>query len=437
MIKMSEYAKRRKQLMQTVGPTGMVILPGAQEVIRNGDAVYPFRQNSDFYYMTGFNEPNAVAILIPQRQEGEYILFNQIRDHQREIWEGPCAGQEGACKDFLADQAFAFSELENILPKLLLDRETIYYALGMNTLFDKILLRAVNKVRAKARGGAQAPLVFTDVNAFIHEMRLFKSATEIAMIQKAIDASMRGHVQAMKICQPGMNESELEAELVYQFNREGGARHQAYSAIVGSGQNTCVLHYVKNNMIIKDGDLVLIDAGAEYENYAADITRTFPANGHFSSEQRAIYELVLASQLAAIESIKPGASWLAAQNSIINVLIQGLVDLGLLRGSMDELIEKKAYLPFYMHRSGHWLGLDVHDVGTYKQHGKWRCLQPGMVLTVEPGIYITNTIPGVDECWHRIGVRIEDDVLVTDKGQQVLSQRIPKKITDIEALMAR
>lgn len=436
MIKMTEYAKRRKELMQKIGSDGIVILPSAPEVSRNGDAVYAYRQNSDFYYLTGFDEPESVLVLAPKRKEGEFILFNRVRDRDREIWDGPRAGQEGAVKEYQADQAFPYSELQLLLPDLLAGREAIHYTLGINREFDKIILQCVNKVRAKIRGGLQSPASFVDIAPSLHEMRLFKSPAEIAVMQQAVDITEKAHVRAMRACKPGMYEYQLEAELLYEFQRNG-ARFPAYNSIVGSGRNTCILHYINNNKKIVDGDMVLIDAGAEFENYAADITRTFPANGKFSGEQKAIYELVLESQLAAIKSVKPGASWTTAQNVVVKVLTQGLVDLGILKGNVDNLIEKEAYFPFYMHRSGHWLGLDVHDVGRYRLNTKWRTLKPGMVFTVEPGLYISADIPGVNKRWHNIGVRIEDNVLVTDKGRDVLSRNIPKSVADIEALMAQ
>lgn len=436
MIKMSEYAKRRKQLMQTIGATGIVILPAAKEYIRNGDAVYYYRQNSDFYYLTGFDEPEAVVVLAPKRKDGEYVLFNRVRDRDREIWDGPRAGQEGAVKELFADQAFPIAEFEKILPDLLVGRESIHYPLGIHPEFDEMLLRAVNTIRAKIRGGVPSPIAFVDVGPSLHEMRLIKTPSEISVMQKAVDITAKGHVRAMQMCAPGMYEYQLEAELLYEFHRHG-ARASAYNSIVGAGKNTCVLHYITNREKITDGDLILIDAGAEYQNYAADITRTFPANGKFSGEQRAIYELVLESQLAAIKSIKPGASWTAAQNVIVRIITQGLVDLGILKGDVNNLIEKRAYFSFYMHRSGHWLGLDVHDVGRYNIDNKWRPLEAGMTLTVEPGIYISADIPGVPKRWHNIGVRIEDDVLVTEAGRDVLSKQIPKTVADIEALMAK
>lgn len=434
MIKMTEYAKRRKELLQKLGPNDIVILPAAKDMIRNNDAHYPFRQDSDFYYLTGFEEPDAVMVLIPKRKEGEYILFNRVRDRDREIWDGPRAGQEGAVKEFLADESFPIEQFPAMLPELLVGKEKIHYPLGRNRKFDKKLMLGVNQVRSRVRGGVKSPEAFIDTSPSLHEMRLFKSPAEIAVMKKAGEITERAHLNAMKACKPGMYEYQLEAELIYEFN-VNGARTPAYTSIVGAGKNSCILHYVNNNQKIEDGDLVLIDAGAEYQNYAADVTRTFPANGKFSAEQRAIYEIVLEAQLAGIKAVKPGASWMAAQTAIVKVITQGLVDLGILKGQVDGLIEKNAYFPFYMHRSGHWLGLDVHDVGQYRIDNKWRALEPNMLLTVEPGIYISSDIPNVPKRWHNIGVRIEDDVLVTEGGREILTAGAPKTVEDIEAVM--
>lgn len=434
MFKMTEFAKRRKSLMQKLGEKSIVIVPSAKELLRNGDAVYPFRQNSDFFYLTGFNEPDAVLVLTPHRTEGEYILFNRLRDREREIWDGPRAGQEGACSDYLADQSFPISKFEELLPELVAGRNAIHYPLGANASFDRKIMEAINHVKTKIRGGINAPAMIMDLEPSLHEMRLFKSKSEIEVMQKAVDITTAGHLRAMAACKPGLYEFELEAELIAAFKRLGGDGH-AYNPIVGTGRNSCILHYNANCAQIVDGDMVLIDAGAEYQNYAADVTRTFPANGNFRSEQREIYELVLAAQLTAIKTIKPGASWMAPQNAIVKIITQGLIDLGLLKGNCSTLIEKQAYFPFYMHRSGHWLGMDVHDVGQYTVDKKWRTLEPGMVLTIEPGIYISEDLKGVPKRWHHIGVRIEDDVLVTEKGHHVMSQAIPKKISDIEAVM--
>lgn len=433
---MSIYAARRKALMAQIGSKSMVILPAAPEVIRTGDAHYPYRQNSDFYYLSGFEEPEAVLILAPNRIEGEFILFNRIRDRDREIWDGPRAGQEGAVDVYKADQSFPIDELKDRLPDLMVGREQIHYTLGNRAEFDDLVLASLKKIRLKIRSGLKTPLSFVDVSPTLHEMRLFKDEAEIALMQKAIDATVKAHSRAMQYCQPHQYEYQLEAELMYIFQSHG-ARSAAYGSIVASGRNSCILHYVQNDRKISDGDLVLIDAGAEYQNYAADITRTFPANGRFSPEQKAVYDIVLASQLAAIDCVTPNTSWGAMQEVVVRVLTQGLVDLGILKGNVASLIEQQAYLPYYMHRSGHWLGLDVHDVGRYMVNSTWRDLQPGMVLTVEPGLYLSAEIPGLDKKWHNIGVRIEDDVLVTPEGHRVLSHDLPKTIESIETLMAR
>jgi Xaa-Pro aminopeptidase len=435
MIKMSEYAKRRKELMKKIGPKGIAILTSAPMARRNGDSDFAYRQQSDLYYLTGFNEPEAVAILAPKRADGEFILFNRVRDRDKEIWEGVRAGQDGARKQFYADEAFPFSDLEKMLPDLLDKREQIHYPIGIDKNFDKILLNAMNKVRGKIRNGMSAPLSVVDLTETIHEMRLIKSPAEINLMRKAAQISAAAHVRAMKFCKPGVNEFQLEAEIMHEFQKNG-ARYPAYNCIVGAGKNSCILHYISNDQVVKKDDIVLIDAGAEYDLYAADITRTFPASGRFSAEQRAIYDIVLKSQLAGLKAVKPGASWPSVQEAIVKVITTGLVELGILKGNVKDLIDKQAYFPFYMHKSGHWLGLDVHDAGRYKIDGKWRTLKPGMVLTVEPGIYISSDIPGVNKRWHNIGVRIEDDVLVTTTGHEVLSKDVPKDADEIEALMA-
>lgn len=433
MLKMTEFAKRRKALMKKIGPTGIMILPAATVARRNGDSDYPYRQQSDFFYLTGFNEPEAVAILAPKHKDGEFILFNRVRDRDKEIWDGIRAGQEGARKKFGANQSFPIAELEKKLPELLEGRSQVYYTLGSDNAFDATIIQAINKIRGKIRNGIQAPIEITDITNTVHEMRLIKSSEEIALMRKAAEISVDAHIRAMQFCKPGVYEYQLEAELAYGFQHEG-ARAVAYPSIVGAGANSCTLHYNTNSHIIKNGDMVLIDAGCEYENYASDITRSFPANGKFTAEQRAIYEIVLAAQLAGIKAARPGAPFPAMQNAIVKVITQGLLDLGLLKGKLKDLIEKQAYFKFYMHKAGHWLGLDVHDVGRYKVDGKWRILKPGMVLTVEPGIYISAD-SGVHKRWHNIGIRIEDDVLITAKGNEVLSQGLPKTIDDIEALM--
>lgn len=434
MIKMTEYAKRRKQLIQKIGPNSILILAAAPEVLRNGDAHYRYRQHSDFYYLTGFEEPEAVAIIAPKRKGGEFILFNRVRDHEQEIWNGLRAGQDGAKKMFGADEAYPIHELAEKLPKLLEGREAIYYTVGIDKDFDVILLDAVNKIRGRIRSGVETAFIFKDVTDSLHEMRLVKSPAEVALMRKAADIAALGHIRAMQACRPGVHEYQLEAELTYEFQRHGAPNH-AYTPIVGSGRNTCILHYISNNQPIENNALVLIDAGCEYQNYASDLTRTFPANGKFSAEQRAIYDIVLAAQLAAINAMKPGVPFENIHTITVEIITQGLLDVGILKGKLRDLIEKRAYFPFYMHRAGHWLGLDVHDVGRYKIGNKWRLLAPGMVRTVEPGIYISADSPGVHKRWHNIGVRIEDDILVTEKGRDVLSDKLPKTVADIENIM--
>lgn len=434
-VSQAEYAQRRRTLMKSMKPNSILLFPSAQEIFRNSDSTYPFRQNSDFYYLTGFNEPESILALSPERVEGEYLLFNRENDPKREVWDGPRAGLEGARKCFHADQSFASGSFDDHLIELLADKENVYYPIGVNHRFDNTLMRVVNQLRSGVRRGVIAPQKFIDVLPLIHEMRLFKSEAELALLQKAIDITERAHIHAIKACRPGMVEYELEAILLYEFCRQG-ARFPAYSSIVGSGKNSCVLHYVTNDKKIADGDVVLIDAGAEYQYYAADITRTFPANGKFSDSQRAIYELVLNAQTAAIAAIKPGVPFVEPQAIVIRILTQGLIELGILKGTLDELLEKEAYFNFYMHRAGHWLGLDVHDAGAYRlPSGQWRTFEPGMVLTVEPGLYIASTLADVDSQWHNIGVRIEDNIVVTQHGNNVMSKNIPKHIDDIEALM--
>lgn len=431
-----EYAHRRAQFLKAMPENSIAIICAADEHIRNGDSHYPYRQNSDFYYLTGFSEPEAVAVFIPNRPDGEFILFNRTRDPERETWDGPRAGQDGACTMYGANQAFPIHTLNQHIPTLLENRQRLYYSIGKNIAFNKRILSWLDVVQKKVRSGIKAPEEFWRVEKILHEMRLHKSSTEIAWMRKAADISKKAHRRAMQICRPGMYEYELEAEIQCLFT-QNGSRAPAYNHIIGAGKNSCVLHYNDNNALIADGDLVLIDAGAEYENYASDVTRTFPANGRFTKAQRTIYEAVLKTQLAVIEKIKPGVSWHHLQEISERVITEELVRIGLLQGDVEELHSKGAYQQFYMHRIGHWLGLDVHDAGSYRsENGQWRLLKPGMTFTVEPGIYIPANSKDVDPIWWNIGVRIEDDVLVTKDGYEVLSADIPKTIAEIEALMA-
>jgi Xaa-Pro aminopeptidase len=434
MIEIPEYKSRRAQLVQQIKQDAVILITSAPEYVRNGDVQYPYRQNSDFYYLTGFTEPEAVMVLIPNGTSHRFILFNRDNDPDQEIWHGKRAGQQGACKVFGADEAHPIETLAELLPELLKNRSCVYYPIGCDSYFDDIVIDTVNQLRARARTGVKAPSEFHDISPLVHEMRLIKSESETDLMRQAAQMTVLAHQKAMKICKPGLYEYQLEAELLQTFCQHG-SRFPAYSSIVGGGENSCILHYVQNDAQLKDGDLVLIDAGAEYFGYAADVTRTFPVNGKFNPEQAAIYQLVLKAQLAAIEAIKPGCSWESLQEIIVKVLTTGLVELEILSGKVINLIEKQAYKPFYMHNSGHWLGLDVHDVGSYKCDDKWRCLEPGMVLTVEPGLYISAGNRAIAKKWWNIGVRIEDDVLVTQTGHEVLTQALPKEVAEIEVWM--
>ncbi|SDU07137.1 Xaa-Pro aminopeptidase [Geopseudomonas guangdongensis] len=434
-IPSSEYARRRQALMAQMAPGSIALLPAAAQQLRNRDVEHVYRQDSDFQYLSGFPEPEAVLALIPGRAEGEYVLFCRERNPERELWDGLRAGQAGALRDYGADQAFAIDEIDEILPGLIEGRSRVYYALGASAEFDRQLVGWLSSIRSRARQGATPPGEFAALDQLLHEMRLIKSEAEIAVMQAAAEISARAHVRAMQASRAGLYEYHLEAELDYEF-RKGGAKMPAYGSIVAAGRNACILHYRENDAELRDGDLVLIDAGCEIDCYASDITRTFPVNGRFSVEQRAIYELVLAAQAAACAEIAPGKHWNQAHEASVRTITAGLVELGLLAGEVEALIAAEAYKPFYMHRAGHWLGMDVHDVGNYKVGGAWRALQPGMVLTVEPGIYIAHDNAAVEPRWRGIGVRIEDDVVVTAEGCRVLTGGVPKTVAEIEALMA-
>ena len=430
-----EFKRRRKHLMQIMGNDAVAILPAALVRIRNRDAEFQYRQDSDFHYITGFDEPEAVAVLVPEREHGEYILFCRENDKTMEIWNGPRAGQEGAVEHYGADDSFPIDDIDDILPGLLENKEKVYYTMGVHADFDQLVIKWVNRLREQSRQGVHTPGEFVALDHQLHDMRLYKSAAEVKVMRKAAQISAQAHKQAMRFCKPGIYEYQLEAELLHSFMHQG-ARFPAYSSIVGGGRNGCILHYVENNAQLKDGDLVLIDAGAELECYASDISRTFPVNGKYSKEQRALYEIVLAAQYAAIEQVQPGKHWNEPHEAAIKVITQGLIDVGILKGKLETLIEEEAYKDFYMHRTGHWLGMDVHDVGDYKVGDAWRVLEPGMVLTVEPGLYIAAGSKGVARKWWNIGIRIEDDVLVTSRGHEVLTSDAPKAVADIEALMA-
>ncbi len=420
--------------MDEMGEGGIAILPAAPVRIRNRDVEYPYRQDSDFYYVTGFDEPEAVAVLVPKRKRGEFVLFCRERDPEMELWNGIRSGLEGACKDYGADDAFPIGDIDDILPGLLENQPRVYYAMGYYPEFDQRMIGWVNRVRTRSRAGVSSPGEFVALDNVIHEMRLVKSKAELRAMTRAVQISSDAHLRAMAMCRPGMTEYQVEAELSYAFKRSG-SRRPAYPSIVAGGANACVLHYTDNNDTLRDGDLLLIDAGAEYDYYASDITRTFPVNGRFSKAQRALYEVVLEAQQAAIEQVKPGNHWNAPHEAAVEVLAEGLVALGLMKGSAKNIIKKERYRKFYVHRTGHWLGMDVHDVGDYKIGGEWRVLEPGMVMTVEPGLYVGSGDKQVARKWWNIGIRIEDDVLVTRDGHKVLTSAVPKAVDEIEAVV--
>jgi len=430
-----EHKRRRRALAKALGRGAVVILPAAREVVRNRDVHYPFRQDSDFAYLTGFPEPDAFAVLIPKRKDGEFVLFCRPSDPEREQWNGRRLGVEGAVAVCGADQAYPLSELDERMPELIEGCERLYYPIGMDAGLDQQVMGWVNKVRSKVRLGVTAPDTFVAIESLLHEQRLRKSRAEQQVMRRAAHISAQAHCRLMRLAAPGLEERDLETEFQHAC-AEQGARHLAYPSIVGGGINGCILHYVENDATLRDGDLVLIDAGCELDGYASDITRTFPVNGRFTRPQRALYELVLEAQRAAIDTSRPGLSWNAPHEAAVKVLTKGLVRLGILSGKVGKLIEEEAYKPYYMHRTGHWLGMDVHDVGHYKSGGDWRALEPGMVLTVEPGLYLPDT-KAVPKPYRGIGIRIEDDVLITEDGNEILTADVPKDPDEIEALMAR
>lgn len=429
-----EFARRRRELMAHMEDNSIAILPAAPERTRNRDVEHPFRQDSDFWYLSGFPEPEAVMALIPGREHGEFVLFCRERDRAMETWNGYRAGPDGAVEKYGADDAFPISDIDEILPGLIEGRDRVYYDLGREPDFDRRVMNWVNSIRAKVRTGAHPPGEFLALTHLLHDQRLYKSAAELKLMRRAGEISAAAHVRGMRAVHPGMYEYQLEAEYLHEFMRNG-ARFSAYPSIVGGGRNGCILHYIDNSDKLKDGDLVLVDAGCELETYASDITRTYPVNGKFSPAQQALYEVVLASQYAAIDQVRPGNHWNAPHEAALQVLAQGMKDLGLLAGDVAEIIETEAYRRFFMHRTGHWIGLDVHDVGDYKVHDEWRVLEPGMVLTVEPGIYVADDDDTVASKWRGIGIRIEDDVAVTRNGHDIFTSDVPKDVADIEKLM--
>ncbi|WP_295798979.1 Xaa-Pro aminopeptidase [uncultured Microbulbifer sp.] len=431
-ISRAETARRRQRLLESLPENSLAIVPAAREQLRSRDTYFPFRQDSDFSYLSGFSEPEALLVLMPGRAQGESLLFCRERDAEKELWDGPRMGPEQAVENCGLCDAFPIGDLDDILPGLLEGRDYIYYTMGRFPQLDRRLQHYLSSIDS-APGSSGAPEMVS-LDPLLHDLRLFKSAAEIRLMARAAEISAQAHSRAMAACKPGLWEYQLEAELLHTF-MANGAREPAYPSIVGGGANALVMHYCSNRAQLKNGDLVLIDAGCEYRGYAADITRTFPVNGRFSGAQKAVYEIVLASQQAAIENIVAGNDWDHPHMASVKVITEGLKDLGLLRGSVDGLIESGAYRRFYMHRVGHWLGMDVHDVGDYKVYGRWRQLEVGMVMTVEPGIYIHSDEAKVPEKFRGIGIRIEDDVALLKGGAQVLSAAAPKTVADIEYLM--
>jgi len=431
-ISAEEFAERRKKLMDQIGDDAIAIIPSSELKIRNRDAEFIFRQDSDFLYLTGFNEPESVAVLVPGRDESEYIIFCREKDKKTEQWTGRMAGLEGAVTTYKANDAFPIDDIDEILPGIMENRNKVYYSVGNNQDFDTQVISWVNTLRAKVRNGIQAPHEFVSLDVLLHEMRLYKSPAEQQLMRDAAAVSVKSHERAMAVTKGGMMEYAIDAEYMHEFRSAGMV--PAYTSIVGGGENACILHYIDNNQELKSEDLLLIDAGAENQGYASDITRTFPVGGKFSEAQGILYQIVLDAQYAAIEKAKPGNTWIDPHDAAVRVITQGLVDNGLLTGDVDELIAENKYFPFYMHKTGHWLGLDVHDVGEYKIDEKWRELEPGMALTIEPGIYVSPS-KDVDEKWWNIGIRIEDDVIITETGNEVITGKLIKEIDDIEKHM--
>jgi len=434
MIAAGEFQRRRRQLMRIIGRDAIAILPAAPERIRNNDAHYPYRQDSDFHYLTGLDEPHAVLALVPGRKAGEVILFCRERDAERERWDGTRLGPERAVAQLGLDDAFPIDDIDDILPGMIEGRDRVYYHFGREIEFDQKLIGWVNRVRAQVRQGAHPPHEFVALSHILHDLRLFKSRTELRLMAKSAQIAAQAHLRAMRATRAGASEAMIAAELIHAFHSNHAV--PSYEPIVGGGANACVLHYRANNALLRDGDLLLVDAGAEFHCYASDITRTWPINGRYSPAQRALYELVLEAQYRAIDEARPGQPFTAMHDAAVRTLTRGLIKLGLLEGSLDANLKSGSYKRFYMHKTGHWLGLDVHDVGDYRIDNEPRVLEPGMVVTVEPGLYIAPDETGIDAKWKGIGIRIEDDVVISAAGPEVLSHGVPKEPDAIEEILA-
>jgi Xaa-Pro aminopeptidase len=434
VIKQKEYARRRRQLMRMAGGDSIIIMQAAPTKLRNNDVYFPYRQDSDFLYLTGFREHDAMLVLVPGADDGTSILFCRDRDPEREMWDGRMVGLEAAVSEFGMDQAHDIKQAESLLREMLCDRERIYYDLGHHPLFDQKLIGWLNEFRGETRKTFHAPEEIHALDHMLHDMRVYKSREELSVMRRSAKVAIEAHQLAMQVCQPGINEADVQASLLHTFTR-----HQcetSYLPIVGGGANACILHYIANNQVLQDGDLLLIDAGAEYDGYASDITRTFPVNGKFSPEQKMLYEVVLAAQEAAIEKAWAGNQWQEVHDAAIKVATEGMISLGILKGSLQEQLESEGYKQFYVHNTGHWLGLDVHDVGEYTIDGHSRELEPGMVLTIEPGIYIPPGASGVEKCWRGVGIRIEDNIAITPDAPRILTEGLARTVDEIEAQMA-
>ncbi len=434
-MKAEEFARRRRQLARIMGEGSIAILPSAPEQVRSRDVHHEYRQDSDFFYLTGFDEPESVAVLVPGREQAEFIIFCREKDPEKETWDGLRAGPKGAIENFGADDAFPIGDLDDILPGLMENRHSVYYTMGRNPAFDQQLIGWVKGMRGGGQAGnSHPPQEIVALDHVLHDMRLYKSRSEIVAMRHAAKVATQAHKRAMLAVRPGMYEYELEAEYLHEFRRHGGVA--SYPAIVGGGANGCILHYTENDQVLEDGDLVLVDAGCEIDCYASDITRTFPVNGKYSEAQRALYDIVLEANIAAIDKVRADNHWNDVHDAAVRIIARGLIREGLIKGTLAQVLKSQSYREFYMHRTGHWLGIDVHDVGDYKVHDNWRILEPGMVLTVEPGIYVSPKSK-VAKHWRGIGIRIEDDVAVTRGAPDVLSKHLVKDADAIERLMSQ
>ena len=427
----NNFSERRSHLANKVLEDSAIIIASATVKSRISDTDYAYRQDSNFYYLSGYEEPESLILIRPDKDNEKFVIFCRDRDPLREQWDGFRTGQEGAIQGYNADSAYSINSIDQQMPHLLEGIKNIYFSMSAPNGLDLKISQWVEHIRKNTRAGAEPPQNLLSLDLILHEMRLIKEDHEMNLMKHAAEITTEAHIRAMQAVTPGMYEYQLEAEYLYAFNKNG-ARSPAYNSIVGGGNNSCILHYVENNAELKDGDLVLVDAGCEYQYYASDVTRTFPVNGKFSPEQKEIYTIVLEAHKQSIEQAQPGNKWNLMHEKSVEVLVEGLLSIGLLNGSKEENIEKGLYSKFYMHRIGHWLGMDVHDVGAYKKDGDWRELEKGMVMTIEPGIYILDSLEDVDDKWKGIGVRIEDNIVINDSGNEFLTPDVPRTIEEVE-----